>query len=116
MEPVFLAGLVFLGMKGFAAVVGAIAVSAILNLMTNDLTWTIAGVFGGIVLGFMAPDFYLTSKAGSRGGGIRDQLPDALDRRLHLPVAVHRHPRARRPLRDVLLLGHVRDAGSAARP
>src|SRR6266850_897187 len=79
MEPVFLAGLVFLGMKGFAAVVGAIAVSAILNLMTNDLTWTIAGVFGGIVLGFMAPDFYLTSKAGGRGGGIRDQLPDALD-------------------------------------
>ncbi|HYR94491.1 MAG TPA: type II secretion system F family protein [Methylomirabilota bacterium] len=69
----------FLGVKGFAAVVGAIAVSAILNLMTNDLTWTIAGVFGGIVLGFMAPDFYLTSKAGGRGGGIRDQLPDALD-------------------------------------
>ena len=69
----------FLGVKGFAAVVGAIAISAILNLMTNDLTWTIAGVFGGIVLGFMAPDFYLTSKAGGRGGGIRDQLPDALD-------------------------------------
>src|SRR6266849_1381726 len=69
----------FLGVKGFAAVVGAIALSAILNLMTNDLTWTIAGLFGGIVLGFMAPDFYLTSKAGGRGNGIRDQLPDALD-------------------------------------
>jgi tight adherence protein C len=69
----------FLGVKGFAAVVGAIALSAILNLMTNDLTWTIAGLFGGIILGFMAPDFYLTSKAGGRGGGIRDQLPDALD-------------------------------------
>ncbi len=69
----------FLGVKGFAAVVGAIALSAILNLMTNDLTWTIAGLFGGIVLGFMAPDFYLTSKAGGRGSGIRDQLPDALD-------------------------------------
>jgi tight adherence protein C len=69
----------FLGVKGFAAVVGAIALSAILNLMTNDLTWTIAGLFGGIVLGFLAPDFYLTSKAGGRGGGIRDQLPDALD-------------------------------------
>jgi tight adherence protein C len=27
----------------------------------------------------MAPDFYLSSKAGGRGGGIRDQLPDALD-------------------------------------
>jgi tight adherence protein C len=69
----------FLGVKGFAAVVGAIALSAILNLMTNDLTWTIAGLFGGIVLGFMAPDFYLSSKAGGRGSGIRDQLPDALD-------------------------------------
>jgi tight adherence protein C len=68
-----------LGVKGFAAVVGAIALSAILNLMTSDLTWTIAGLFGGIVLGFMAPDFYLTSKAGGRGSGIRDQLPDALD-------------------------------------
>jgi tight adherence protein C len=69
----------FLGVKGFAAVVGAIALSAILNLMTGDLTWTIAGLFGGIVVGFMAPDFYLTSKAGGRGSGIRDQLPDALD-------------------------------------
>ena len=69
----------FLGVKGFAAVVGAIALSAILNLMTNDLTWTIVGLFAGIVVGFMAPDFYLSSKAGGRGSGIRDQLPDALD-------------------------------------
>jgi tight adherence protein C len=69
----------FLGVKGFAAVVGAIALSALINLMTSDLTWTIAGVFGGIILGFYAPDYYLTSKAGGRGSGIRDQLPDALD-------------------------------------
>jgi tight adherence protein C len=69
----------FLGVKGFAAVVGAVAGSSILNLMTNDLTWTIAGVFGGLILGFMAPDMYLSSKAGGRGTGILNQLPDALD-------------------------------------
>ena len=69
----------FLGVKGFAAVVGAIAASSILNLMTSDLTYTIAGLFGGLLLGFMAPDFYLSSKAGGRANGILNQLPDALD-------------------------------------
>src|SRR2546426_5309103 len=38
----------FLGVKGFAAVVGAIAGSSILNLMTNDLTQTIFGLIGGL--------------------------------------------------------------------
>jgi tight adherence protein C len=69
----------FLGVKGFAAVVGAIAASSILNLMTADLTFTVGGLFGGLLIGFMAPDFYLSSKAGSRAGSILNQLPDALD-------------------------------------
>src|SRR6267142_3039290 len=69
----------FLGVKGFAAVVGAIAASSILNLMTSDLTYTVAGLFGGLIVGFVAPDLYLSSKASSRAGGILNQLPDALD-------------------------------------
>jgi tight adherence protein C len=69
----------FLGVKGFAAVVGAIAGSSILNLMTNDLTQTIAGLFGGLILGFWAPDFYLSSKAGGRANAVLSTLPDALD-------------------------------------
>ncbi len=69
----------FLGVKGFAAVVGAIAASSILNLMTADFTYTVAGLFGGLIVGFVAPDLYLSSKASSRAGGILNQLPDALD-------------------------------------
>jgi tight adherence protein C len=69
----------FLGVKGFAAVVGAIAASSILNLMTADLTYTVAGLFGGLIVGFVAPDLYLSSKASSRANGILNQLPDALD-------------------------------------
>lgn len=69
----------FLGVKAFAAIVGAIAVSAIVNLMTSDGTQTILGAVGGLVVGFMAPDFYLGNKAGGRGKAILDALPDALD-------------------------------------
>ncbi len=69
----------FLGVKGFAAIVGAIGVSSIVNLITMDLTMTILGLVGGLFLGFMAPDYYLTSKASGRGSGILMQLPDALD-------------------------------------
>ena len=69
----------FLGVKGFAAIVGAIAVSALVNLMTSDATMTLLGLVGGLFLGFYAPDYYLTSKATSRGSGILNQLPDALD-------------------------------------
>jgi tight adherence protein C len=69
----------YLGVKGFAAVVGAIAASSLLNLMTTDLTWTIVGLFVGLFVGFLAPDYYLYTKAGSRGNGILEQLPDALD-------------------------------------
>ncbi len=69
----------FLGVKGFAALVGAIGVSSIVNLITSDLTLTILGAVGGLFLGFMAPDYYLTSKASGRGNGVLEQLPDALD-------------------------------------
>ena len=69
----------FLGVKGFAAIVGAIAVSAIVNLMTSDGTQTIFGAVGGLVFGFLAPDFYLGNRAGGRGKQILDSLPDALD-------------------------------------
>jgi tight adherence protein C len=69
----------FLGVKGFAAVVGAIAASSIANLLSSDVLITLAGLVGGIFLGFMAPDFYLSSKASGRGNGILEQLPDALD-------------------------------------
>ena len=69
----------FLGVKGFAAVVGAIMASSIANLLSSDILITLAGLVGGIFLGFMAPDFYLTSKASGRGNGVLEQLPDALD-------------------------------------
>lgn len=68
-----------LGVKGFAAVVGALAGSSIVNLMTGDFTFTVLGLIGGLFLGFMAPDYYLSSKAGGRANGVLNQLPDALD-------------------------------------
>ena len=69
----------FLGVKAFAAIVGAIAVSALVNLMTSDGTQTLLGAIGGLVVGFLAPDFYLGNKAGGRAKAILDALPDALD-------------------------------------
>ena len=69
----------FLGVKGFAAVVGAVAASSLVNLITGDFMQTIIAVFGGLFLGFMAPDMYLGSKAGGRSNGVLNQLPDALD-------------------------------------
>ena len=69
----------FICVKGFAALVGAVAGSAIVNLLSNDFTFTIGGAFGGLILGFMAPDLYLSSKASGRSNSVLDQLPDALD-------------------------------------
>ena len=69
----------FLGVKGFAAIVGAIAVSAIVSLMTSDGTQAMFGAIGGLIVGFMAPDFYLGNRAGGRGTQILNTLPDALD-------------------------------------
>jgi tight adherence protein C len=69
----------FLGIKAFAAIVGVVAGAAILNLMSSDGTQTIFGAIGGLVVGFMAPDFYLGNRAGGRGKQILETLPDALD-------------------------------------
>jgi tight adherence protein C len=69
----------FLGVKGFAAIVGAVAVSALVNLITSDGTQTIFGGIGGVILGFYAPDFFIGNKAGGRNNSILELLPDALD-------------------------------------
>ncbi|HET8568351.1 MAG TPA: type II secretion system F family protein [Candidatus Limnocylindria bacterium] len=69
----------FLGVKGFTAIVGAIGVAAIVNLMTVDTTMTFFGALGGLVLGFMAPDFVLSSRSSGRYAKIVEALPDALD-------------------------------------
>ena len=69
----------FLGVKGFAAIVGSVGVAAIVNLITSDLTQTIFGAVGGLVLGFMGPDLFLGSKAGGRNQAVLEALPDALD-------------------------------------
>ena len=69
----------FLGVKGFSAIVGAVAASAIVNLITSDGTQTLLGTIGGLIVGFMAPDFYLGSRAGGRSKQIIETLPDALD-------------------------------------
>src|SRR5256714_3355016 len=69
----------FLGVKAFVGILGAIAGSSLLNLMTGDSLATIGGLFGGLILGFLIPDFYLNSRAGGRANAILNQLPDALD-------------------------------------
>src|SRR3954462_5167966 len=60
----------FLGVKGFVSVVTAVLASAIVNLTSSDVTFTILGLVGGLFLGFMLPDFYPTSRASGRGNGI----------------------------------------------
>lgn len=69
----------FLGVKGFAAIVGAIGVSALVNVITLDGLQTTLGALVGLVVGFMAPDFFLRNKAGKRNTLILEALPDALD-------------------------------------
>jgi tight adherence protein C len=69
----------FLGVKGFVGLLGALGVSSVVNLLTADALFTAGGALAGLILGFLAPDFYLTSRASSRGNAILDQLPDALD-------------------------------------
>ena len=69
----------FLGVKAFVAILGAIAGSSLLNLITSDSLATLGGLLGGLILGFLAPDFYLNSRANGRGNAILEQLPDALD-------------------------------------
>jgi tight adherence protein C len=69
----------FLGVKAFGAIVGVVAASAVVNLLTSDGTQTLIGAVGGLVVGFMAPDFYLGNRASGRGKQILEKLPDALD-------------------------------------
>jgi tight adherence protein C len=69
----------FLGVKGFAAIVGGVLISGLVNAVSGDPLFTLGGLLGGIILGFMAPDFYLSSKASGRANAIIEQLPDALD-------------------------------------
>src|SRR6059036_1471986 len=69
----------FLGVKAFVAIVAGIAVSSLMNLITGDPLATVGGLLGGLIVGFLIPDFYLSSRAGGRANAILDQLPDALD-------------------------------------
>lgn len=69
----------FLGVKGFAALVGAMVASTLANVIFLDAAQTAMGFGVGLFLGFMAPDFYLRSKASGRNNGILETLPDALD-------------------------------------
>ena len=69
----------FLGVKGFVGLLAAVLASSLLNLLTSDSLLTVSGLLGGVILGFVVPDFYLNSRAGGRGTAILDQLPDALD-------------------------------------
>ena len=69
----------FLGVKAFVGILGAVAGSSLLNLMTSDSLATVGGLLGGLILGFLAPDFYLNNRANGRGNSILEQLPDALD-------------------------------------
>ncbi len=69
----------FLGVKAFAAIVGALGVAALVNAITLDATETLIAVPIGLLLGFKAPDLYLSSRAGQRASEVLDTLPDALD-------------------------------------
>src|SRR5207237_10370873 len=68
----------FLGVKAFVGIVAAVGASALLNLMTSDPVFTAGGLFGGLIVGFLIPDFYLNSRPGGRAGAILAQLPAAL--------------------------------------
>src|SRR5438309_11181826 len=54
----------FLGVKAFVAIVGGIAASSLLNLLTGDTLYTIGGLIGGLLLGFLIPDLYLSRRSG----------------------------------------------------
>jgi tight adherence protein C len=69
----------FLGVKAFVAILTAIIASSVVNLLTSEVLFTVGGLLGGLILGFLAPDFYLNSRASGRGNAILNQLPDALD-------------------------------------
>jgi len=69
----------FLGVKAFAAIVFSLGGAALVNAITFDGMQTLIALPVGAVVGFKAPDFYLSNKAGKRANEVLDQLPDALD-------------------------------------
>src|SRR5881296_1505042 len=69
----------FIGVKAFVALLVGVLGSSLANLLSGHPLITFGVLIGSLILGFMAPDFYLSSRANSRGGAILDQLPDALD-------------------------------------
>jgi len=69
----------FLGVKVFAAIVTALLGSGLVNAITLDTTQTLIAIPVGLVVGFKAPDFYLSNKAGKRANEVLNALPDALD-------------------------------------
>jgi len=69
----------FLGVKVFAAIVTALLGSGLVNAITLDPTQTLIAIPVGLVVGFKAPDFYLSNKAGKRANEVLNALPDALD-------------------------------------
>lgn len=68
-----------LGVKAFAAIVGAGLGALLVNAITADTTQTLIAIPVGLIVGFKAPDFYLSNKAGKRAGEVLSTLPDALD-------------------------------------
>jgi len=69
----------FIGVKAFVGIIVGVAVSSLVNLLTGGALFTFGALVGALFVGFLAPDFYLSSRASSRGNAILDQLPDALD-------------------------------------
>ncbi|MDE3113106.1 MAG: type II secretion system F family protein [Chloroflexota bacterium] len=69
----------FLGVKAFAAIIGALGGAALVNAITLDATQTMVAIPVGLFIGFKAPDFYLSNKAQKRSSDVLDTLPDALD-------------------------------------
>ena len=69
----------FIGVKAFVALLVGVLGSSLANLLSGDPLVTFGVLIGSLIVGFMAPDFYLSSRANARGGAILDQLPDALD-------------------------------------
>lgn len=69
----------FVGVKAFAAIVGAIGGAGLVNAVTLDTTQTLIALPVGLFLGFKAPDLYLSNKAGKRATEVLQSLPDALD-------------------------------------
>ena len=69
----------FIGVKAFVGLIVGVAVSSLVNVLVGGALFTFGSLIGALIVGFMAPDFYLSSRASSRGNAILDQLPDALD-------------------------------------